>query len=560
MKVGTKLSVAFYLMITVMIVTTLLNIMNLNNIEEAQEQALGHRVDRILLVDEIRYDISQQGLFLRAFFLEPTEKNMQNLQSYADQLAENIATYRATSSAQSIESVEQLEKYNADFIESLDDAIAAIQANETEQALSYINGPLQQANIHLSTIALEMKEGQQMGLQMAKEQNEATIWSSKVILMVAVIIGIIIAIVLTILVQRTIVKPLHLLKESALHIAEGDVSQQDLVLAQRDEIGELATIFNTMKMNLRRLLGQVQQNSAQLSVAAQQLAASVEEGTATTDSVTIQVEKTVDFAQSSQQASIDSAQVIRETVQDVEHIAAAAKVLHASSTGASTAASNGTTIIQHAQHQMAAIETSTTAVHELVDKLKAQTEEIEVMTQTITAITDQTNLLALNASIEAARAGEHGKGFAVVAQEVKKLAEESKQSANAIVALTAEIQHETNEVAAAVTDAISSVQEGVAIITDAGISFVEITTAVDYMTTQIQDVTATTEQLTVSAQHVASSMAHITDHSERSATSITSVAAAMEEQSSTMHEMSSIAVALADSAQSLQQEAKQFKV
>ncbi|MDL5503082.1 MAG: methyl-accepting chemotaxis protein, partial [Candidatus Methanoperedens sp.] len=73
---------------------------------------------------------------------------------------------------------------------------------------------------------------------------------------------------------------------------------------------------------------------------------------------------------------------------------------------------------------------------------------------------DQTNLLALNAAIEAARAGEHGKGFAVVANEVKKLAEGSRNSAYKITELIREIQQETKKAVDNMDLGIKTVTEG----------------------------------------------------------------------------------------------------
>ena len=68
-----------------------------------------------------------------------------------------------------------------------------------------------------------------------------------------------------------------------------------------------------------------------------------------------------------------------------------------------------------------------------------EVKNINVLTESILQITEQTNLLSLNAAIEAARAGEAGKGFAVVANEIRNLAEDSRNAANKIQSMTMEV-------------------------------------------------------------------------------------------------------------------------
>ena len=77
-------------------------------------------------------------------------------------------------------------------------------------------------------------------------------------------------------------------------------------------------------------------------------------------------------------------------------------------------------------------------------RLGEQTTQIGSIANLVKDLATQTNMLALNAAVEAARAGDHGKGFAVVASEVRKLADQSKKSAEEAAALIAEVQKATN--------------------------------------------------------------------------------------------------------------------
>lgn len=123
-------------------------------------------------------------------------------------------------------------------------------------------------------------------------------------------------------------------------------------------------------------------------------------------------------------------------------------------------ATAGNAMVLHLESQMKFIAGGTEDMAEIVNQLKVSSNQIINIIEMVKSIAEQTNLLALNASIEAARAGDSGKGFAVVAQEVRKLAEQSKQSVEQITGLVKVSTELTKQAVNTITEVKESVALG----------------------------------------------------------------------------------------------------
>jgi heam-based aerotactic trancducer len=116
----------------------------------------------------------------------------------------------------------------------------------------------------------------------------------------------------------------------------------------------------------------------------------------------------------------------------------------------------GMTKLRNLQLMLQNAEDKMSKIYEDMGQLQISSKKIEQIALMVTAIADQTNLLSLNAAIEAARAGEHGKGFAVVANEVRKLAESTKQSVSEVYGIVSEMAQYSHKV----TESIQEVNTG----------------------------------------------------------------------------------------------------
>ena len=142
---------------------------------------------------------------------------------------------------------------------------------------------------------------------------------------------------------------------------------------------------------------------------------------------------------------------VSETTSTVEELVSSARLSSEQADSAAAAAKTaqettvkGLELVARNQADMAALEQKMADIAKQILSLSEQAGQIGNISKLVGELASETNMLALNAAVEAARAGEHGKGFAVVASEVRKLADQSKQSAEKASQIVAEIQKSTN--------------------------------------------------------------------------------------------------------------------
>ena len=187
---------------------------------------------------------------------------------------------------------------------------------------------------------------------------------------------------------------------------------------------------------------------------------------------------------------------------------------------------------------------------EAVKNLETSIKHIGKTTDVIENIADQTNLLALNAAIEAARAGEHGKGFAVVAEEIRKLAENSKQSTQEIDSMIKNLNEQMARVIE-VTDAVSHHAQVGQEDLEKAVAYVEKTV------NMIGDITNRMQQITDGAINGVESMKIITEEVDKIASSVEETSASSEETAAATEEQTAAADQLSSGIQTLSEIAEQ---
>lgn len=195
-----------------------------------------------------------------------------------------------------------------------------------------------------------------------------------------------------------------------------------------------------------------------------------------------------------------------------------------------------------------------------VEKLTGALNNIEIFVESIKNIANQTNLLALNAAIEAARAGEAGRGFAVVADEVRKLADESKNSTEEISAMMDSILNDSRQAMEAM-EAMKEVSNMQSMsVEQTEISFKMIADAIDSIAVKMSDSSKAVAQMDAQKNKAISAIESIAKVSEQTAAATEELAATTESQLKTFESIEITSNHLKEIVDNMSDRLKEYKL
>ena len=296
------------------------------------------------------------------------------------------------------------------------------------------------------------------------------------------------------LMTRMVTVPLKQAMLTAERVANGDLSVK-IEGDTKDETGLLLASLGKMREALARSVSEINEGVGVLASSSSEILATttqVAAGAAETATAVSQTTATVEEVKQTAQVASQKAKYVSESAQ---------KVAQVSLTGRKS--------VEDAIAGMHRIQEQMESIAESIVRLSEQSQAIGEIIATVNDLAEQSNLLAVNAAIEATRAGEQGKGFAVVAQEVKSLAEQSKQATAQVRTILGDIQKATSAAVLATEQGNKAVEAGVKQTGETGESIRLLADSINEAAQAATQIAASSQQQMVGMDQVALAMENI---------------------------------------------------
>lgn len=309
---------------------------------------------------------------------------------------------------------------------------------------------------------------------------------------------------------RRALSPLQTLNKAAENLASGDIVESQALLNKlnfktNNEITAFARNFQSSLVELSATFKVLKERTDGLGEVVDLIETSTERVNTSNEKMVENI-ATISHSGSIQQVSNNEVNAaMNEMAIGIQKLADTFNEIAEISSDMTNLVEDGAQSSGNVVDQIQGVEKSVENTAKLVKEMGENFHSIKEMVTVITNISDQTNLLALNAAIEAARAGEAGKGFAVVADEVKKLAEMSRTSAEEISGHLQKFSQITDRLLVEIDMTTTDVKEGTMAVGEIGQRLEQILNSVLNVNNRIQDDSAVVEQMSAGAEQILAS-------------------------------------------------------
>ncbi len=340
---------------------------------------------------------------------------------------------------------------------------------------------------------------------------------------------------------------------------KGDLTRK-IKLQREDELGELAEYFNVFMENISQIVKNTVGLVNEMNISLEEAAITSEEINARAEEINNTMQGVTANLEMQEKAYAETHETIDQVTKTALSVDKKAKEACDISARAQDVSQEGGKAMKESSAIVNQISERMAAIGERIQRLNKSSQGILEFVTSIRAIARQTNLLSLNAAIEAARAGESGKGFSVVAEEVRKLAEKTTLASGQIQGLVGGIQTETVEISEATRQGNEVVQIGCRMIDRTRVAMDNIMIGAQATTEVSGDISQSLHLHSGYMKKMIQQVQNVRSLLKNNFSATQSVAAAVEEQTASLEQITSALRRLAENGQHVKKNVVEFRV
>ena len=545
LSIGLKIAVSFGIVLLLLLVIGIISYQNLSRLK-SEANWVSHTHDVLHDLELVLGDLKDAETGQRGYIITGMENYLEPYNNAINKLDEDINYLRELTidNANQQQRIVRLESLISEKLKELDETVKLRRTDSFDAVREIVisdAGKKIMDDIRIVLKEMTTEENKLLSERSLRSTNETQTAKTEIIWMI--IAAFLIVVFLTVYLTRIIARPISTISDIAGRISLGDLSQE-IIINQKDEIGKLAESFKIMQKSMREKAVQAKAIAdGNLKISVNPLSDEDAMGTAfkimverlrsqineITEGINVLASSTSEIMASVTQiasSASETATSVSETTTTVEEVKQTAEVSNHKAKEVSESAiktteisKEGTKAINNTIEGMNRVKQQMESIANMVVSLSEQSQAVGEITATVNDLAEQSNLLAVNAAIESAKAGEQGKGFTVVAQEIKNLAERSKEATTQVGSILKDIQKSVSSAVMATEEGGKAVEEGLKLTNISGETIKTLSESVDEAANVMIQIAASSQQQLEGMDQMVSAMENIKESSVQAAAS-----------------------------------------